>query len=94
MRKQDVKLLKQLVNISDVIQALNQKWKEAAEINDSFDIEYIDGRRSTSDLFSKRKRAPLVRQQSLPRYYNENVVYAQSSFNSSIEGNSILLQYV
>lgn len=77
MKKQDVNLLKQLIHISDVIQTICQKQHTPSP--DSAVDE------SPTETFHKTKRAPLVRQQSVPYYIT--VLRAQSSsFNSSFEG--------
>jgi hypothetical protein len=57
---QDVDLLKQLIHISDVIQTICQKQHTPSP--DSVIDE------SPTEAFQKTKRAPLVRQQSVPYY--------------------------
>lgn len=77
MKKQDVNLMKQLIHISDVIQTICQKQQTPSP--DSVIDE------SPTETFQKIKRAPLVRQQSVPYYIT--VLRTQSnSFNSSFEG--------
>lgn len=66
LRKQDVKLLKQLIQISEVIQTFYQRVDKKSDVSPDSGVDV-----SVTDLPQIRK-APLVRQQSVPYYCRIN----------------------
>lgn len=85
MRRQDVKLLKQLVNINDVIQAMYQRAKEVRSDEDE-DTDELQNLRATHVWRETSRRTPLVRQQSVPYYCGAPRTLATASMGDSMEG--------
>ncbi|XP_060069691.1 uncharacterized protein LOC132549751 [Ylistrum balloti] len=85
MRRQDVKLLKQLVNINDVIQAMYQRAKEIRSDEDE-DTDELENMRTTDVWRESSRRTPLVRQQSVPYYCGAPRPVTTTSIGDSMEG--------
>ncbi|OWF52479.1 uncharacterized protein LOC110447710 [Mizuhopecten yessoensis] len=85
MRRQDVKLLKQLVNINDVIQAMYQRAKEIRSDEDD-EADEPQTMRPTDVWRATSRRTPLVRQQSVPYYCGAPRTFTATSMGDSMEG--------
>ncbi|XP_033740481.1 uncharacterized protein LOC117327540 [Pecten maximus] len=85
MRRQDVKLLKQLVNINDVIQAMYQRAKEVRSDEDD-ETDELQNMRTTDVWRETSRRTPLVRQQSVPYYCGAPRMLTATSIGDSMEG--------
>lgn len=85
LRKQDVKLLKQLIHISEVIQTFYQKVNKNSK--STTDISPDSGMEVSVTDIPQTRRMPLVRQQSVPNYCRINHSGSLlSSATSSFDG--------